>query len=422
MNLRLPFRLALLAATAIALHAAPSDDDDEDIDYLGYYSKSKDSLTFGYQMRQGAKVHFGNIGQVQPSLTSTNAAGQTVYTYTNGSLTIDAARPYGAFAAEKDVNGNLVPTTNGRYTILGTDANGNPTITVDFLAYQAGQTRYWGFSSLSQISSSNPSQVIMSQYTATSDGASLDGKRKLSSGVELQLKKQLNSVESKVGFSLAASFSLNSLSSKTAGSVQSTLRLHTDTYATADGVPVPTSLSGTIISAPTFASYSQSDGTVNPSGLETTVPLLTSPVYSSGDTIVSKTNVNGTWRINGAYYTLRLGPEVNAQVFRNISLNAGAGFSLAYVGTNYNVSETLTVNLYGTDESTTDTEAGTSTKFLTGYYANLGAAWEANERTGFYAGLNYESFGSYTQQLGSRLTKIDLSGTVGFRGGISIKF
>ncbi len=416
MNLRLLHYLAFFAACAVVLRAAPSDDDDEDIDYLGYYSKSRDRVTFGYQFRQGAKVHFGNVGEVHPALASTNAAGQTLYAYTNGNLLTDILR-----ANEKDANGNQTSTPGSRYTVLGTDSNGNPTVTGDYLSYTAGQTRNWSYNSLNQITPDG-AHVQMSQYTATSNGASFDGSRKLSSGIELQLIRRLNSVDAKFGISLVTGFSLNGISSKTAGSVTSTLHVMTDTYATIGGQAVPTALTGTIYVQPYYTSFTQSDGTINPSGYEATVPLNGTPVSSVQKTLVTPANVTGIWRVNGAYYALRFGPQFTTQVYHSISLSAGLGLTGAYASTNDVADETLTVNIDGTDATTSVHDTSAASKLMLGYYANLDASWDANERTGFFAGLNYESLGSYDQKVSSRITKIDIGNTAGIRGGISIKF
>ena len=418
MNLRHLRYLALFAALTIVLRAAgPSDDEDEDIDYLGYYSKSRDKVTFGYNFRQGAKIHFGNVGEVQPTLTTRSTTGQVLTSYINGSVSTDALRPN-----EKDANGNQISTAGGRYTVLGTDANGNPTITGDYLSYTAGQTRYWGFSSDNQIIGGG-AQVNLSQYAATSNGAGFDGKRKLSNGIELQLVRQLNSSESRIGISLVAGFALNSINSKASGSSTSTLHILTDTYATVGGQAIPTiGASGTTFLTPTYTSYSQSDGSVNPTGYETTVPLNVVPVARTINNNAGPVDVSGIWRVNGAYYAFRFGPQISAQVFRGFSLNAGLGITGAYVGTNDTADESLTVTVDGNVDTALVHVTSTASKFLSGYYANLDASWEANERTGFFAGVNYESLGSFDQALGGRVTKIDLGNTAGIRGGISIKF
>jgi hypothetical protein len=368
------------------------------------------------------------LGSVQPELTTTTTTSvllgngtstpvtQTTYHYTNGSLATDVLR-----TTEISSDGKQTSAQGGRYTTTGTDANGNPIITGDYVSYTPGLTRYWGYNSTSQITADG-AHVMLSQYTADTTGASLEGKRKLSSGVELELKRQLNPITSRVGFSLVAGVTFNSINSKQGGNVLSNLRILTDTYALAGGAAVPLPTTGTTLLAPTYDAYVQSDGSTNPTGFETTVPLDLNSVVHNPIASLGTTSVTGIWRVNGAYYGLRFGPQITARVAKDFEVSAGLGLMAAYVGTNYEADEDFTVTINGVDTSVAAHDKGTTGKFLTGYYANVDAGWEANERTGFYAGLDYQSIGSYDQKLAGRTARIDLGNTLGVRGGISIKF
>src|SRR5262245_27622558 len=91
--------LALTATSALGLKGAPQDDEDEDFSDIGFYANSKNKLTFGFRLSQGAKVHFSRVGAVSaPSITSTVDGPQypngakTTYTYSNGVVDGDGLR------------------------------------------------------------------------------------------------------------------------------------------------------------------------------------------------------------------------------------------------------------------------------------------------------------------------------------------
>lgn len=99
------------------------------------------------------------------------------------------------------------------------------------------------------------------------------------------------------------------------------------------------------------------------------------------------------------------------------------GVAGTYVGTSYTALESFEIEgITGTIPSTPVLETNTTNKFLPGYYANLDATWTINDRTGLFAGVSYDNLGEYSQSVGGRTAKIDLSATAGVRGGLSIKF
>ena len=183
MNIRLLLSLCAVSLSAIFLHAADEPEDEYSPD-LGIYATAKDSMRFGFRAVNGAKVKFGNLGNVAFSNSFLPAsAGEVTRNYDNGVVVKDAPR-----ANETATGTVLLP--NGRYTtsVTTTPTDGTPPVTTqtgDFLAFHAGQTRNWRYDRASQISP-NGSGIIMSNFGAASDGASLEGKKQLSSGIELQ--------------------------------------------------------------------------------------------------------------------------------------------------------------------------------------------------------------------------------------------
>ncbi|MBI2518360.1 MAG: hypothetical protein HYV95_15880 [Opitutae bacterium] len=423
MNYRLLLALLLATVSVVALRAA--DDDEDDFADPGYYANSKSTLRFGYRVTSGAKVHFGNLGTVPFLHTIAPAsAGEADRTYDNGIVAKDVARVDEGYpsAVTPDVGQSLPSTVqlgNGRYqTFLTTNDNGTlKTVqTGEFLGLASGQTRMWSYQNASQVTADGQG-IMMSQYSATSDGAGFDGKKELSAGVELEVAQYLGKIGKRWEVSLVGGFSLNGIHNRQAGNVTSTLHTLRDTYSLL-GQTAPTApyLTGSA----TQESRTLPDGTVIL--YETTVPLASVPDPASRveTEAAGAANISGVWRIKGAYYVMRVGPEIRASITENFGLRAGLGFSGAYVGTNYTATEQL--NIDGVSNPITTTENSEHDKFMPGFYANMDAEYALNERTGFFAGVSLEQYGDYSQSVGGRTAKIDLGTTASLRGGINIKF
>jgi hypothetical protein len=412
MNKRLLLSLLAASLSAIWLHAA--EEEDEYSPELGIFASAKNSVKFGFRMVSGAKVHFGNLGivpQVDIPLT-----GDVTRTYSNGIVVKDVLRDANSGRSEVDANGVQTSTPGGRYNTFITAADGSQTLVGDFVSFTPGQTRNWRHDSATQVTADG-SGIVMSAFSASSDGASFEGKKQTSNGVELQMERIVGKLGGKWEVSIIGGIALSGISNKQAGDVHSTLHTLSDTFSLLGRTAPDVNPQG----QPTFDGLPLTDGTEVPNGHETTVPLASTP--NAGDrketNAVGAANVSGVWKIKGAYYVMKVGPEIRTTFAKDFGFSASVGLAGAYVGTNYTANESLTVD--GVAPITTS-ETSSINKFMPGYYANIDALWQANERTGFFAGITYEQFNSYDQSVGGRTAKIDLGATAGIRGGISIKF
>jgi hypothetical protein len=103
-----------------------------------------------------------------------------------------------------------------------------------------------------------------------------------------------------------------------------------------------------------------------------------------------------------------------------IGISASVGLSGAYSGTTYSVIESFTVaNIVN---PVLYINSSDKSIFLPGYYAYIDANWSLNERSGVFAGVSYESYGSYDQKVDGHTAKIDLGSTINVHGGLNIKF
>lgn len=441
--------LALAATSVLGLRAAPSDDDEEDFSDIGFYANSKNKVTFGFRMTQGAKVHFGKVGAVAaPPITSTvdgaayPTGGATTYTYSNGVVTGDGLRNN---EVKLNADGTPMTTADGKYVQSSTpggryttnsgpqyDSNGNiivggdgnPLIvtTGSYVAYTPGQTRDYAFNNGEEQLLPDGSGIVFSQYSATSQGAGLDGKRNFSAGIELQVGRQLAKFAGgKMDFSVMGGFSLNDINSKQSGDVTGTLHVVRDTFYFVNGGTLsPTSITGSY-SAPTFGDYVDEEGGVHIGSDENSPQLSNTPDPTKHeDKDLRDITVSGVWQVKGAYFAGRIGSEVRAMVSKTFGVAVGAGVAGAYSATRFTAIEQFTIEGIATPIGVT--EFSDEAKFLPGYYANLDANWALNERTGLYAGVGYESFSDYEQTAGGRTAKIDIGNTATVRGGINIKF
>lgn len=388
----------------------------------------KSHVTVGFRvLNSGGRVNFGNLGSVAFDLTVKPISdGSVDRVYDNGSVHADAPR-----LDERDANNVQTSTPGGRYPILSTvtvnvtDANGNVTGTEDillqtgdFLAYTPGLSRNWGYGAASQVTADG--HIGMSTYSTTSEGATATKKQGVSPGLELQFGRTFSKSTQRLQWGVLTGISLNGINSKTSGTVTATLNTRTDYYSLA-GAQAPAAP----YSGPSYVDYVSSAGTVLRSGgLETTTPIAAVPDSSTSTSTPGGASVSGLWQVKGAYFMVRLGPSLRTQLTDRLGLNASVGIAGAYAGSTYSVRETFAVPdiptvLVGTSVGT---EQNTTTKFLSGYYADLNLEWATNDTTGLFGGLTAQKLSDYSQSVGGRTALVDLGSAVGIRAGVTIKF
>lgn len=427
MQLKYRLPLALLATAALAftsLRAQEDDDEEEEFGSFGFLAGSPQSTSVSLKMTQGPKVQFGNLGNISVNLAQTpNKA------YMDGTVNKDQHRAFGfgnaGSAAELDVNGkprelNLV---GGRYQVTYTDSAG-AVVNADYLAYANGLTRDWSYANESQALT-KPGYIAFNIYSARTQGESLLGSRGYSGGIEVSVAQKLTDPAKKIVFSLTAGLTLNGINSSKSGQVNSTLHTYTDYYSLHGAAAPVSTITSEIVEGVRYTGPSGINTVITENGVNS---LRETTTTISGNADLTETSdeedgatVNGLWKLRGAYFTLKLGPQVTAKFTRSLGLSAGAGFAGTYVGTTYTSSESFSVE--GVSKPIGfDPESSSVKKLLPGYYANIDATWTMNDRTDFFAGFSYDNLGNYSQTVGGRTAKVDLSSTAGVRGGLSIKF
>jgi hypothetical protein len=377
--------------------------------------ESKWTVTAGLRASSGGgEVSFGNLGGV-PASRTVDPLGQTSAgrNYDNGTVITDAPRLNERAGGVQD--GEVISTPGGRYEVTATNSDGDTIVVGDYLSYTPGRTRTWGYASADQVTSDG--RIGMNLFSSTSEGATAEADGDAAGGVELGLARRLGRfANGRVEWGIGALVGLTDINSKSRGTVTATLNTLTDYYSlngqTAPNAPY---------SGPTFADLLDSDGNlVSPSGRETTTTIGDTPVARTETSVAGAATVDGYWQIKGAYYLIRVGPQVRARITDRFALNVSAGFAGAYVGTTYRVEEILRTP--NPDISITADEERDQSEFNTGFYGELSAEYWLTPRTGFFAGATYHSLGSYEQAINGRTATIDLGKGAGFRLGIITRF
>jgi hypothetical protein len=426
MQLKYRLPLAILATAALAvssLRAQDDDDEDDEFGSFGFLARSPQAISVALNLKQGANVKFGDLGVRPANFVKPAAAnGYTRFyddgiVYKDGLRLVTSSNPgYGEY---DDLN-QPISFSGPRYK---TPASATVTTPTDYLRYQEDKTREWQYNSAAQAVERNGIKYIaFNQYSAYSKGESVTGSRGYTGGVELAVAHNFGNSNKRVNFSMTASLTLTGINSSKTGQVNARLQTNTDFYRfqpyEGTDAPALANLSSGLAPVPLYSgpSFKLIDG-VN---TETTTTLNNTAENDDDSTENQNVVVRGIWKIKGAYFTVKLGPQVTAMLTRSLGVRASAGVAGSYVGTTYSATESFTVPTKTTDLSTSETS--TANKLLPGYYANIDATWTINDRTGMFAGVSYDNLGEYSQRLSTRTSKIDLSATAGIRGGLNIKF
>jgi hypothetical protein len=355
---------------------------------------------------EGASVNFGQLGSIRAGLAVTDIPSTaTQLVYDNGAVNVDGRRQ-----DEVDAAGQPLPTTNGRYQRRVVDSAGNETFEGDYLAYVEGRTRNWGFGSASQVTSDG--RIALSTYGVQSSGASAISEKTASGGFEVGVNRRLRRFGRRAEVGASVLFGLNDINAGASGTISAKLISLTDYYRFYGTLPENLE-----------KGYSAPSPVTSTGGLEspeTTVPIDQLPFERQLITLPNPVNVLGSWKINGAYYVVRMGPTVRVFVTDRLAFSFEAGLAAAFVGTSFEVRESI--ELSDLANPITTVEQADDTKVLTGFYGSGSAEYWMTDRTHAYMGAGYESLGNYQQGVSGRTAEIDVGSTVTVRMGLTTRF
>jgi hypothetical protein len=295
-----------------------------------------------------------------------------------------------------------------------------------------GRTNTWNYDNASQLLPSG--DIAFHAYAGdVTDTATHSSAGTPSVGIELLWDRDMGKLGKHFKWALTAGFSLADIHSSVYASVPTQLQTITDTYDLFGQVPPaapytsPNSISqavfnssGQAVSGTGTSSESQQ---VDQTILLGNMPLGRTTAYTDIFTV-------NRYFIEGAYYTLRIGPTLIMPLGSHFKFSISAGPDLIYSGSELNVLESLNF-----DEATTPVTQlyqKENTKILPGYYVDVDLRYDFTDTAGLYVGDVYEGGGSYTQSVPSGTTfngagtsystKIDFADQEGVKAGMTFRF
>lgn len=408
-------RLALVIfASAFALVRAQDDEnrqrppteipDFSNLDEYIYEPKSTVQLSFRHL--SGPKTQFSGSGTIiapEGVLPDPNATDVT-RSYHDGTVSPD---------------GRVAPVTdNGGNPIIDPQSG----VPISVPVPPDGKTNTWSYTDQRQVDEAPAGYIAFHSYSAdVFDTGSRAANGRSTNGMDLAVLRDMGKLfNTRFSWKLMAGMSVNDIVAQRSDHVSARLNTLTDYYQ-GYGANFPSAP----YTAPSTTTTTVTDatGNVQTVSVDTTVLIGSTPAASTSSSAVDDTSVVNSWKVHGAYYTFRGGPQLIFPFTDHLHVTVSLGLAMVYAGTNYSVTQTLTTPI-GADIPEFDQTA--AYKLLPGVYADASLDYDLTDKTGFFAGAVYQTAGTYTQAIHSTtaqyVTKIDLSNQSGFRAGLSIRF
>ena len=235
--------------------------------------------------------------------------------------------------------------------------------------------------------------------------------------MELGVSKRILKFGRNTDLSFSAAIGLTDFKAGASERITANLITLTDVYNVLGTPPAASYL------APDFdALFDDIGNIVDGEGREITIPLQQITPDRSVTTLPNGANVEGTWDIKGAYYSIRLGPEIRSHISEKLAFTAGAGFLGVYVGSDFSVSEVLDLDGYPTFATIGVNQTENMSDLIAGFYDEATVEYWFTQRTGIFLGATFESVDDFVQTLGGRTASVLLGDATVVRFGIIHRF
>jgi hypothetical protein len=291
-----------------------------------------------------------------------------------------------------------------------------------------GRTNTWNYVYSSQLLPNG--NIVFNNYSGeVTDTASHDTIGAPGLGLELLMDRDMGKIGKRLKWAITVGFSIADIHSSTFSSVPTVLTTTTDTYDLFGQVPPaapynsPNSISQSVLTS-TGGVITSTTGTTSTQQADQTILLGNAPLSRTVTTAVVQSE--NRYFIEGAYYTLRIGPTLIMPLGSHFKLSMSAGPDLIYSGSEFNVFESLPLE-ENIQTPYTVLYQKQNTKVLPGYYVDVDLRYDLTESAGFYLGGLVQGGGSYSQDVPSGAgtsysTKIDFSDQQGVKGGFTFRF
>ena len=262
---------------------------------------------------------------------------------------------------------------------VNTDGSGNA----------GGQTWNWGYQNASQVSGDT-----LQMHAASVAGASDSRNDDPNLGCSISFARDLGH-QSWGRWGIKAAFGFTEMNFSSNDPLSANAMLITDTYPL-NGVKPP---------AEPYAGSSGGPGPV----------IGSSPARSITP---GTATITGNRSLNVNLYDLRLGPAIDLNLFKGLSVELGGGLALGVVDGTFTYNETTTT----TSGATFSSGATRGTGFQPGAYAEAGLAYRLCKAASLYGGAQFEYLGEFDQSIGGRKAQLDLNQAVFCVFGLRLHF
>jgi hypothetical protein len=330
---------------------------------------------------------FAGVAAAQPA----NSVIQEPETIHTNRLALSMRFGFGVSARFKGIGGSFnpgAPAANGRRTPDGDAYNyDDGYVLTDSSGSFGNQTWYWGYDNSSQISGDN---ILFNRTTAAGLTPNRTTDADPSVGVEVTYRWHWGVKEDwhQMRYGIEAAANFTPISADMNSTFSGTVTRVTDSYPFTTGTTPP------------GAPY---QGTFNgPGFLLGSVPNGSTINAIPGATLVEKDSFDAD------VFGVRAGPYVAFPITERLSLHASGGLAVGFVQGTASWNQTVTIPGEGTTtfKGSSDKSAG-----LLGGYVSVEAMWQLNERWNIEGGIQFQSLGKYTQDVGLRSVELDLSST-----------
>ncbi|MGO8929778.1 MAG: hypothetical protein ACLQU3_23170 [Limisphaerales bacterium] len=108
----------------------------------------------------------------------------------------------------------------------------------------------------------------------------------------------------------------------------------------------------------------------------------------------------GNWSLDATLYDFRLGPTVDLDITKRLSVELGGGLVVGVVDSTFAFNET------------TSSGSSSSTGYQVGGYAEAGLAYRVCSAASLFGGVQFQSLGDFNQSVGGRRAQLDLSQSI----------
>ncbi len=333
-------------------------------------------------------------------LATAVSADQDLQTYLNSTNRVTLSLRFGLnvsgkFKGPSSINfPTSFPLATGRRTPNGDPYNyDNGYVLTDISGNAGNQSWYWGYDNSSQVNTADntisfdrttvPGRMPAGGADRSDDSARL--------GAELAYSYEIGTKEDWHGFRYGIEAAINYMPIEFSANTQNSVMLTrlTDTYSYTPGTTPP--------------GYGESSELPYQGTFQGPNFVINVPPVSSVSTLVPGATFLIQQKFDANLWGIRIGPYVEMPLSKRWSLHLSGGLAAGLLDGNASWRETFVMP--DNTASVSRTGGGDNTELLWGYYVNLQAAYQFNDRWGLEAGVQFQDLGVYDHNFGGRTWK-----------------